>query len=190
MKVAVSASSPGLENPVDPRFGRCPYYLVVDTETMDYETVENPFLSAFGGAGIQAAQFVAENNVDAVLTGSCGPNAYQTLTAAGIKVIVGVSGTISDAVRRYASGALRAADGPDVPSHFGMGGGAGGRAGRGGRMARTWDAPAQNPDPQNPAPRTLSPQEELQDLKKRAQDLQRHMDRLSEKIGALEKQKK
>jgi len=184
MKVAVSASSPGLENPVDPRFGRCPYFLVVDTETMEFEAVENPYLGASGGAGIQAAQLVAGKNVDAVLTGSCGPNAFQTLTAAGIKVIVGVSGTVSEAVRSYASGALREAAGPDVPSHFGMGGG-GGRMGRGGGRSRSGTGPGQNP-----APGPMSPQEELRDLKKRAQDLQRHMDRLSEKIDALEKQKK
>lgn len=185
MRVAVSASSPGLENPIDPRFGRCPYFLIVDTETMEFEAVENPYVGAAGGAGIQSAQLVAAKKVAAVLTGSCGPNAFQTLHAAGVKVVVGVSGTVSDAVRDYASGALREAESPDVPSHFGMRGGAGGGVGRGGRMARSGGGPAQNP-----APRPMSPQEELLDLKKRIQELERHRDRLSEKIDALEKQKK
>ena len=125
MRVAVSASSPNLASPVDPRFGRCPFYLIVDPATMEYEAVENPHVGASSGAGIQAAQLVAQKNVEALLTGSCGPNAFATLKAAGVKIIVGVSGTVSDAVKKYASGtAFQEAGGPDVPPHFGMGGGA------------------------------------------------------------------
>jgi len=123
MKIAVSASSPGLDGQVDPRFGRCPYFLIIDPESMDFEAVENPYVSASGGAGIQAAQLVAGKGVEAVLTGSCGPNAFQTLNAAGVKVVVGVSGTVRETTRDYASGAgFKEADGPNVPSHHGMGG--------------------------------------------------------------------
>ena len=136
MKIAVSASSPGLESDVDPRFGRCPFYLIVDPQTMDFDVVENPYADASSGAGIQAAQLVAQKNAEAVLTGSCGPNAFETLKAAGLKVIVGVTGSVSEALRRYASGGeFQEASGPDVPSHYGMGpGGIGGR-GRGRGMA-------------------------------------------------------
>ncbi len=104
MKIAVSASSPRLESEVDPRFGRCPYYLIVNPETMKFEVVENPHAGASSGAGIQAAQLVAQKNVEVVLTGSCGPNSFETLKAAGVKVIVGLTGIVSEAVRKYAFG--------------------------------------------------------------------------------------
>jgi predicted Fe-Mo cluster-binding NifX family protein len=126
MKIAITAMTPDLEGTVDPRFGRCPYLLFVDTDTMAFEAVENPFIEASGGAGIQAGQLVAAKGVKAVLTGSCGPNAYQTLTAAGIEVVTGVSGPIRTAIEGHRAGSgPRAAQGPDVPPHFGMGGGPG-----------------------------------------------------------------
>ena len=121
MKVAVSASSPNLDGQVDPRFGRCPYFLIVDTETWEFEAVENPNVSASGGAGIQSGQLIASKGATAVLTGNCGPNAFQTLSAAGVAVLTGVSGTVRTAVESYLSGSLsQAAEKPSVPSHFGM----------------------------------------------------------------------
>jgi predicted Fe-Mo cluster-binding NifX family protein len=126
MKIAITAMTPDLEGTVDPRFGRCPYLLFVDTDTMEFEAVENPFVEASGGAGIQAGQLVASKGAKAVLTGSCGPNAYQTLSAAGIEVVAGVSGPLRAAVKGYRAGSgPRAAQGPDVPPHYGMGGGFG-----------------------------------------------------------------
>lgn len=126
MKIAVTAMTPDLEGTVDPRFGRCPYLLFVDTDTLEFEAVENPFIEASGGAGIQAGQLVASKGVKAVLTGSCGPNAYQTLTAAGIEVVTGVSGPIRAAVKAFSAGSgPRAAQGPDVPAHYGTEGGSG-----------------------------------------------------------------
>lgn len=74
MRIAVSASNHELSSPVDPRFGRCPYFIFVDPETIEFEAVENPHLSSASGAGIQSAQFGAEKGAKAVLTGSCGPN--------------------------------------------------------------------------------------------------------------------
>lgn len=124
MKIAVTAKGKTLDDQVDPRFGRCPYFLVVDTETLNIDPRENPNLALGGGAGIQSAQLIAEHEVKAVLTGNCGPNAYQTLKAADIEVIVGVSGTIRDAVEQFKSGALSSTQGPNVASHFGMGAGA------------------------------------------------------------------
>ncbi len=72
--------------------------------------------------GIQAAQLMAQKRVKAVLTGNCGPNAHQTLSAAGIDVVVGCSGTVSEVVERFKSGQLSAASAPNVASHAGMGG--------------------------------------------------------------------
>jgi predicted Fe-Mo cluster-binding NifX family protein len=104
MKIAVSASSRGMDGDVDPRFGRSPYILIIDTETMAFEALENPYGEASSGAGIQVAQFVALKGARAVLTGSCGPNATQTLTASGIGIITGVSGPIRAAVEEFSAG--------------------------------------------------------------------------------------
>jgi predicted Fe-Mo cluster-binding NifX family protein len=129
MKIAVSATAPGLDAEVDPRFGRCQYFIIVDPDSMEFEAVDNSNAMASGGAGISTAQMIAEKEVEAVLTGNCGPNAYQTLSAAGIKVVTGVGGKIKDAVEAYKAGKLQANPQPSVGSHYGMG--MGGRMGRG-----------------------------------------------------------
>jgi len=121
MKIAVTSRGSSFDDQVDPRFGRCPYFLIIDTETMDVEPVENPNLSLGGGAGIQSAQLMAERDVRVILTGNCGPNAFQTLNAAGIDVIVGVSGEVKNVVEQFKSGSLSSIQAPNVTSHFGMG---------------------------------------------------------------------
>jgi len=85
MKIVISAKGPDLEAQVDPRFGRAPYFLLVDPESMEYEVLANgENIQAAQGAGIQAAALVARQRPVAVLTGNCGPKAFQTLQAAGI----------------------------------------------------------------------------------------------------------
>ena len=123
MKIAITATGPGLDTQVDPRFGRCQYFVIVDPETMESEAVENSSVAAGGGAGISAAQTIAGKGVKVILTGNCGPNAYETLSAAGVQVISGVSGSVKDVVKGYKSGRFQAATQPDVTAHFGMGGG-------------------------------------------------------------------
>jgi len=119
MKIAVSAGSRELEAQVDPRFGRASYFLVVDSETLDFEAVENKQnLQAVQGAGIQAATLVARSKAEAVLTGHCGPKAFKTLQAAGIPVVVGVKGTVREAVQSFARGELSVASAPDVEGHW------------------------------------------------------------------------
>jgi predicted Fe-Mo cluster-binding NifX family protein len=142
MKIAISATAPHLDADLDPRFGRCPYLLIIDTETMEFEAVENPAMSAPGGAGIQAAQAVADRGVKAVITGNCGPNAYQALSAAGIEVAVGASGSVRQAVEAYRQGRLRPTGGPSTSPGYGAGdawrpavGGRGGFSRTGGRGA-------------------------------------------------------
>lgn len=130
MIIAATAKGKTLDDPVDPRFGRSPYFLVIDTETMKTEAFENPNLALGGGAGIQSAQLMAEHDVKVVLTGNCGPNAYQTLNAAEIEVVVGAGGTVRDAVEQYKSGALSSTRSPNVASHFGIGEDSGGQISR------------------------------------------------------------
>ncbi|MGC9455195.1 MAG: NifB/NifX family molybdenum-iron cluster-binding protein [Phycisphaerae bacterium] len=121
MKVAVTATGPDLDARVDPRFGRCPYFVIVETDDLSFEAIENPNLELGGGAGIQSAQLMANRGVRHVLTGNCGPNAHQTLAAAGVGVIVGCSGSVRELVEQYKAGGFNAADQPNVSSHFGMG---------------------------------------------------------------------
>jgi len=139
MKIAISATAPQLDADLDPRFGRCQYFLIVDTESMEFEAIENPAIMAPGGAGIQAAQLVAQKGVEAVITGDCGPNAFQVLSAAGIPVFVGASGSVRDVVEAHREGKLSpiaaASTGPGAGMRGGMGGGGGGMGGgRGGGM--------------------------------------------------------
>jgi predicted Fe-Mo cluster-binding NifX family protein len=129
MKIAISATGQNLEAGVDPRFGRCQYFIIIDPDTMEYEVVANSGIAARGGAGISAAQMVAGRGVAAVLTGHCGPNAFEALDSAGIKVLTGVSGTVQDAVNNYKAGKYQASSQPNAGLHSGMGGGRG--SGRG-----------------------------------------------------------
>ena len=136
MKVAVSATGPSLDSPIDPRFGRCQYLLIVDSGSLEFEAVENPAVMAPGGAGIQAAELVGQMGAGAVITGNCGPNAYQVLSAAGIDVFVGASGSVREAIEVYRRGELRATPRPSVGPYSGVGPGMGGGRGgaRGGGM--------------------------------------------------------
>jgi len=136
MKIAISSTGPTLDEQVETRFGRCAYFLIVDPQTMEFEAVENPNIAAGGGAGIQSAQMMADKNVNTILTGNCGPNAFQTFGAAGVQVITGVSGTVREAVEQYNDGKLKPTDAPNVQSHFGMGGGMGMGKGAGRGMGR------------------------------------------------------
>jgi len=120
MKVAITSRGTTLEDQVDPRFGRCAHFVIVETDDMSFDAVENSNAAAGGGAGIQAAQLVADKGVSAVLTGNCGPNAFRTLEAAGIEVVTEASGTVREAAEQYKAGKLSATAGPSVGSHAGM----------------------------------------------------------------------
>ncbi len=119
MKIAVSSSGNDLDAPVDARFGRAPYFIIVDTETLEWEAVPNKQnLQAPQGAGIQAAATVSRYKPAAVLTGHCGPKAFQTLRSAGIAVYVGVSGTVREAVENFKQGRYQESAAPDVEGHW------------------------------------------------------------------------
>ena len=107
MKIGISSTGEDLNADVDPRFGRCKYFLFVDTDTMDFEAVSNESAMASGGAGIQAAQTVAKAGAETIITGNMGPNAFQTLSAAGIKVFTGANGTVKETVEKYKKGELK-----------------------------------------------------------------------------------
>jgi predicted Fe-Mo cluster-binding NifX family protein len=131
MKIAVSATGKDLNCQIDPRFGRCQYFIFVNPETMEFEASENEGLMAMGGAGVQAAQLIVQRGATVLITGNLGPNAASALSASGIKVYLVPGGTIKDVIEGYKSGNLREASGATVPPHFGMGGGRGMSGGRG-----------------------------------------------------------
>ena len=119
MKIAITSSGTTFDAHVDPQFGRCPYFMLVDTETMDGKAIENPNVALGGGAGIQAAQLMSDRGVETVLTGNCGPNAHETLSAVGIEVIVGCAGALRDVVEQFRAGELGPATEPNVASQPG-----------------------------------------------------------------------
>jgi predicted Fe-Mo cluster-binding NifX family protein len=125
MKICVSAESNSLDAPIDPRFGRCPYLVIVDSETMQFEAVPNIASNATGGAGIQAAQTIASKGAKVLITGNVGPNAFQALSAAGIKIVTGAFGTVRGVIEKYKRGELTETGAPTVGGHFGMGRGRG-----------------------------------------------------------------
>lgn len=164
MKIAVSSVGQDLNAQIDPRFGRAPYFILIDIETLKYEAITNPNVNAMGGAGIQTAQLIANQGVEVIITGNCGPNAFQTLQAAGVRVITGAVGTVNDAVNQYKTGALNPANTPNVESHFGMGSGPGPQP------------PMGQPDANN----------EISVLKKEADALQQQLEMMKKRIKELE----
>jgi len=119
-KVCVTSEGDKLDSKIDPRFGRCQYFIIVDIATLRFEAISNPNIDSMGGAGIQSGQLIADKEVKAVLTGNVGPNAFQTLQAAGVDIITGISGTVQEAVEKYKIGELKPTGGPSVNSKFGM----------------------------------------------------------------------
>jgi len=119
MKVAVTAQGESLDAQVDPRFGRGAAFVIVDTDTDDCAYLDNSQnVNAAQGAGVQAAQAVINRGVDALVTGHCGPNAFRTLSQAGVKVYVGAEGTVREAIEKLKAGELKEADSPDVQGHW------------------------------------------------------------------------
>jgi predicted Fe-Mo cluster-binding NifX family protein len=188
MKVVVTSNGADLDAPASPVFGRCPTYVFVDTETMQFEAVPNPAISASGGAGIQAAQFIIEQGTQAVLTGNVGPNAFNVFQAAEVPIYLLGGGTVRDAVEAYKSGQLQPVGGANVQAHAGMGMGRGMGMGGGRGMGRgmgrgRWGG--MPPTPPAPAP---SREDEIAALSQTAADLRRQLAEVMKKLEQLEKE--
>jgi len=216
MKIAVSAAGPSIEDPVDPRFGRCACFLIIDTGTLDFEVIENSSKNLGGVAGIEAAQRVAGQGVTHVLTGRCGPNAEKVLSAAGIRIVDGCEGTVREAVERFRSGSASSSQKPEVrataaPKHppralsqaagierpgratglgsgRGMGGGGGrGMGGGGGRgMGRRCGRGAPSGSSPQPPPSAAVLENDAARLKQEAEQRRRQLLEKEERIRHLE----
>ena len=139
MKVCVTAGASGLDAPMDPRFGRCPFFVIVDTDSMSENSIANTLVNSTSGAGIQAAQEIARQGATALITGNVGPNAMQTLSAAKIDVYqYQGAGSVREVVEKFKRGELTKIADASVSAHAGMGpGGQGGQGmGRGGGAGR------------------------------------------------------
>jgi len=119
MKVAVSSSGREAASPVDPRFGRCPYFVFADTELGTFEAVANEAVSSGHGAGVQAAQSLVQAGAEAVVSQRFGPNAYQVVAAAGLGAYECGPMTVAEAVEAFKAGTLTAVSGPTGPAHAG-----------------------------------------------------------------------
>src|SRR4030042_265908 len=120
MKIAVTSVGKTLDSEVEQRFGRAAYFIIIDTEVMDFNVIENESVAAGGGAGISSAKAVIDAGAEAVLTGNCGPNAQRTLSAADVRLYDGVTGTVAEAVDLFKGGKLNEVAGPSVKEHFGV----------------------------------------------------------------------
>jgi predicted Fe-Mo cluster-binding NifX family protein len=199
MKVAVSSNGENLDAQLDPRFGRCAYFVVVTPDDMSFEALDNESAAQGGGAGIQAAQFLASKGVEAVITGNCGPNAVQTLLAAGIELFGGQTGTVREVVERFKKGNLRPTSEATVDDHFGMnaqaglgrgggmgggrgmGRGIGGGSGAGRGMGISGSGPSRKMGGSS-----QSKGQELEDLKHQADSLNKKMKEVISRINNLE----
>ena len=121
MKVVVSSSGADKTSMLDPRFGRCPYFIFVDTETDTVDAVVNEAGSSGHGAGIQAAQSVIEAGAEVVISRRIGPNAFRVMAAAGLAIYESDAASVEEAVVALKTGKLTAVNAPTGPSHAGMG---------------------------------------------------------------------
>lgn len=111
MKIAVTSLGDTLDSQLDPRFGRATYILIIETKTLEFKAFDNnENKNAFKGAGIQAAAMISNEDAEVLLTGYCGPNAFETLEAAGVKVVNDQKGRVIDAVLLFKQGKVAFAD--------------------------------------------------------------------------------
>jgi predicted Fe-Mo cluster-binding NifX family protein len=189
MRIVISAQGESLEAPASPVFGRCPIYLFVDTETMQFEAVPNPAMNQGGGAGIQAAQFVVEHGAQAVLTGNLGPNAFDVLEAAGVPGYLVPEDTIRQVVEAFKAGQVQPLGGANVAAHAGMGSGAGLGAARGmGRGMGMGQRGGFQPVAPAPPPSEAAPDPELAQLRETLKELRQQLAETMDRIDRLEKE--
>lgn len=133
MKLCITSTGKDLDARLDPTFGRAPYFVIIDTATNETAVVENSASTQGHGAGIAAAQLIADQEVDGVVSGHVGPNAFQAFQASGIKLFVGASSqdTVKEVLAKFNKGEYNEASAPPEVSPCGPGRGRGPGMGRG-----------------------------------------------------------
>lgn len=120
MKIAISSLGDNINSNVNPRFGRCEYFIIYDTDTEKSMSVENGGRLSSGGAGIATAKMVADLGVKAVITGFVGPKAFAALKAAGIKMYSDAQGTVAEVIELYKQNKLNEVQQANANAHSGM----------------------------------------------------------------------
>ena len=193
MTVAISATSSSLDASIDPRFGRCQYFIIINSTTLDFEACSNTSKNAMSGAGISAAQILIDKNVQTVITGRIGPNARDVLDAAGIKIVTGASNTVRETLKHYLNGQLQSSPaasardrdyrigrGRNIGPGRGMGQRHGGKSQRGRLKNQTASPQASTVSMRQTA--TLSKKEEIQNLEAQAQQIQQQLLQLRKRL--------
>lgn len=107
-KVAITSTGPKPESKIASQFARAPWFMIYDSETRDWQPVDNSEVAGkAGGAGREAAEALARRGVKIVVTGQCGPNARRALSSAGIKIFEASDRTVREALRDYEARRLR-----------------------------------------------------------------------------------
>ncbi|MFA7080196.1 MAG: NifB/NifX family molybdenum-iron cluster-binding protein [Candidatus Bathyarchaeia archaeon] len=125
MKICLTSQGDNLNALIDPKFGRCEYLIIAETETSQVEVIPNMAAGTRGGAGIKAAQTIADKGVKVLITGNFGPNSFKTLSAANIEIMICTSGTVQEALEKYKKGELKKATTPTIGENFSEGKGNG-----------------------------------------------------------------
>jgi len=119
MKIAITSTGKDLDALVDPRFGRAGHFILFDTRDRSFSVLENEQnLNAPQGAGIQAGRTIVESGAEVLITGNCGPKAFDVLSSAGIRVFIGVDGTVREALEAFKNGSLEEAGEANVEGHW------------------------------------------------------------------------
>lgn len=119
MKIAITSSGQNLDSKIDLRFGRAFGFIIYNLEDDTFEFIDNnQNLNAAQGAGIQAAQNVVNQNIDAIITGHCGPKAFTVLSSAGVKIYTGAEGTIKETIEKFKKGEIQESSSADVEGHW------------------------------------------------------------------------
>ena len=121
MKITITSRGDGLDSMMDPRFGRCAYFIIVDTENeSDLKAIPNEAATAGGGAGIQAAQTVINEDVEAVISGNFGPRAFDALSSAGVKLYTVAAQTVKEALDSFNQGKAKLLGSASAAAHAGL----------------------------------------------------------------------
>lgn len=121
MKIVISATSNKINQSFNPRFGRADYFILIDSETREWEATPNPAADASGGAGPQAVQFIADKGVEAVISGRYGPSAFSALEAATIQAYIAKEGTVTEVLDQFLAGELKSVTSATGPGMHGKG---------------------------------------------------------------------
>lgn len=178
MKIVVAANGRDLDAPTSPIFGRSPFYVLADTETMHVEAMANPEMGSLRGVGFHLPEVIVERGAQAVVAGSVGPNAFRVLQDLGVPVYLSGDRTVREAIEAYKAGWLQPAEDANVPTHSGR---TRGKSARVGRWTNAWDT-ALPALPAAPASR----EEEIDALKEAVEALRERLAWALQRLEQLE----